>query len=407
MLRALKSKTNSSTGNKRARRKRLGVEALESRRLLAGDVTAEVVDGNLLIGGDRLPNLIELRAARDGIAAIEVVGLPGEDGEVTTINGEESFTAVGVTGDVVANMRRGDDLIYVHDVDLPGDLHARTGAGHDRVLVGGFPRDAGPLPAGEVDEALASADLVAPADGVDPVPIDPDETVAVDPVPILPRANVTIAGQARIDTGAGHDAVVMGSLEVYDNLTINTGRHGDVIRLGVNELPEPGDEIAIGDVAISDVVGTPGINLPLDVFGSLRINAGGGDDQAWLESVHVANNMRVQLGRGSDIFSYDWGWVSGRITVDGGAGDDIIALVHVSADTIQVRARGGDDGVGLIGVSARRINVHLGAGDDQMLVAGTSASTARFHGGGGTDSIELAGVNQFQRLRLLSFEIIS
>jgi hypothetical protein len=231
--------------------------------------------------------------------------------------------------------------------------------------------------------------------------------VAVDPVPILPRANVTIAGQARIVTGGGNDGIAMGSLEVYDNLTINTGSHDDVIRLGVNELPEPGDEIAIGDVAISDVVGTPGINLPLDVFGSLRINAGGGDDQAWLESVHVANNMRVQLGRGSDIFSYDWGWVSGRITVDGGAGDDIVALVHVSADTIQVRARGGDDGVGLIGVSARRINVHLGAGDDQMLVADTSASTARFHGGGGTDSIELAGVNQFQRLRLLNFEIIS
>ena len=128
MLRASRTKSSTTDRNKRIRRKRLGVEALESRRLLAGNVTADVVNGDLLIGGDQQSNLIELRPSQDGIAAIEVVGLAGEDGEVTTINGEASFTATGVTGDVVAAMRRGDDLIYVHDVDLPGDLNVRTGA---------------------------------------------------------------------------------------------------------------------------------------------------------------------------------------------------------------------------------------------------------------------------------------
>jgi hypothetical protein len=396
MLRTTKSKTNTNGKHKRVRRKRLGLETLESRRLLAGDVTAEVVDGNLLLRGDQLSNQIELRAAADGTAAIEIVGLPGEDGDLTTINGASSYVFDGVTGDISASMRGGDDVIYIHDLDLPGDLNVRTGRGNDRVLVGGLPRDAGPivapLPDEAVDEAFASADLVAPGE-------------PVDIVPILPRPNVTIAGQARIVTGAGNDAVVMGSLEVYDNMTINSGRHGDVIRLGINELQVPTDGELLGDIAF--VEDGPPINLPLDVFGSLRINTGGGDDQAWLESVHVAQNMRVNLGGGSDIFSYDWGGVAGRISVDGGSGDDLVALVHVAADTVRIRTRGGDDGVGLVGVNARRLNVHLGGGDDQMLLADTTASTARFHGGGGTDAFMLAGVNDISRLRLLSFEIIS
>lgn len=413
MLRAKHSTSRSnSKQSKRTRPRRIAIEPLESRRLLAGDVTAEVVDGNLLLRGDRLSNQVELRAAIDGSDAIEVIGLPSEDGDLTTINGAPSFTFTGVTGDIAANMRGGDDVVYIHDLDILGDLNVRTGRGNDRVLVGGLPRGGDmigrPLSDSAVDQAMVEGELVAPIEPVDPVPIDPVQPV--DPVPILPIANVTIAGRARIVTGAGNDGIAMGSLEVYGNLNIQTGRHADVVRLGVNELPVPTDgEVPLDDgvpAVIDGEVGPP-ITLPVDVYGSLRLNTGRGADQAWLESVHVAHNMSVNLGRGDDLFSYDWGSVGGRININAGRGDDLVALVHLTADTIRIRGGRGDDGVGLFDVAARRINTHLGRGNDQMIVSNTTASSARFHGGGGTDMLLYEGINHFGRLRELSFEILS
>jgi hypothetical protein len=339
--------------------------------------------------------------------------LTGEDGELTTINGQESVTVDGVSGDVVATLQDGDDTLYIHDVDLPGNLNVQSGRGNDTVLIGGLPRDLGPqplpepLPTDSVDEAFAviDGDLIATGDPIDPVPVDPTDPidpVPIDPVPILPRANVTIGGSARIVTGAGDDGVAMGSVEVLTNLSINSGSQNDVIRLGVNELPGPAD-----GVGVSIVDGDVGISLPLDVFGSMTINTGGGDDQAWLESVHVAQNLRANLGTGADLLSYDWGAVSGRIAVDAGAGDDIVALAHVVTDTIVIRTRGGNDGVGLAGVSTGQLNVHLGAGDDQMLIADTSAASARINGGTGIDSLDFQGINHLPSLRLRNFEIIT
>ncbi len=110
-----------STGNsKTERRKRLRLESLEARRLLAGNVGVDVVEGNLLIRGDRLSNGIEVRQLQDGSGAFVIRGLISEDGEVTTVNGEASVTVDGVTGNVQARMGAGDDVLYVHDADLPG-----------------------------------------------------------------------------------------------------------------------------------------------------------------------------------------------------------------------------------------------------------------------------------------------
>jgi hypothetical protein len=199
----------------------------------------------------------------------------------------------------------------------------------------------------------------------------------------------------------------MGSVKVGENLTIQSGRQKDVIRLGINELPVPTEEVAPTDIGIQIVDRVPGINLPLDVLGRMRVDTGGGDDEAWFESVHVSQNMHVNLGAGNDLLSYDWGAVSQRIVVDAGGGDDLVALVNVAANRIAVRARSGNDGVGVIGVATRQLNVQLGAGNDEMLVSDTSANSARFNGGSGIDSIDFQGVNYLPRLQLLSFEIIT
>jgi hypothetical protein len=377
-------------------RKRLRLESLESRRLLAGDVGVDVVDGNLLIRGDRLSNAIEIRQAQDGSGDFVIRGLETEDGVATTVNGEESARVDGVTGDVLAALQAGDDVIYIHDADLPRNLVVRTGSGADTVLVGGLPRGDAPvpepLPPEQIDAALTGGDV----DGV------PGEPTPVDPVPILPIPNVTIAGSARVTTSGGQDRIGMGSVDVGRNLVINTGRHDDFLTLGLNELPGP-----IDDAAVRVVDEIPGISLPLHVRGSMRLNTGRGADSAWLESVHVNHNLRANLGLGDDVFAFDWGAVAGHVEVHGTRGNDIIALAHLKAEQIAIRAGRGDDGVGLAEVKAGRIGVGMGSGNDQMRVANTAARVARFHGGGGTDSLEFQGENELHDLAIINFEVIS
>ncbi len=404
------AKNEAATASKNSRRNKLRMESLESRRLLAGDVSnvsVEVVDGNLVIRGDQASNQIEVYQVGDGTAAYVIRGLVGEDGVQTTVNGAERIAVDGVTGDVLASMNRGDDVIYIHDADLPGALKIRTGAGNDTVLIGGLPRDGTPIPGPlprDVIDAVFFADQVrevdvAPVDPTDPVPIDP---VPIDPVSILPIANVTIAGSASISTSLGQDRIGMGSVEVMRNLSISTGRQDDFLQLGLNELPGPTDgerPSVIGD--------GPTISLPLNVRGNLNLSTGRGADSAWLESVQVGRDMRAVLGAGDDVLSFDWGRIGGRLGVYGGSGDDLIGIAHLAADQIAIRTGRGADGVGLSSVRAGRIGVGLGAGNDRMRVANTTARVARFHGGSGTDSLEFQGENELHDLAILSFEVIS
>ncbi len=248
------------------------------------------------------------------------------------------------------------------------------------------------MPPEQIDAALADGDLDRIA----------GEPTSVDPVAISPISNVTIAGTARITTDGGQDRIGMGSVDVGRDLVINTGRHDDSLTLGLNELPRPLD-----DGAIRVVDDAAGISLPLNVNGSMRINTGSGADSAWLESIHVNQNLRANLGLGDDVFALDWGTVAGQVEVHGMRGNDIIALAHLKAQQVAIRAGRGDDGVRLAKVQASRIGVGLGSGNDQMRVVDTTARVARFHGGDGTDSLEFQGENELHDLAIINFEVIS
>src|SRR5262245_43598107 len=107
----------------------LAVERLEERRLLAGNVTASVVNGNLVVSGDSASNDVVIAQTPSGIV---VLGQPG-----TTINGGASFTAVGVTGDVRVTLGGGNDTLQAA-VAVPRDLTIDLGSGDDAVTFGGF-----------------------------------------------------------------------------------------------------------------------------------------------------------------------------------------------------------------------------------------------------------------------------
>lgn len=128
--------------------RRQELEKLESRHLLAGNVTAAVVDGSLLIDGDELGNELTLtqvwgpdlqEATSSDSVAYKVT--PSDD---TTINGGrpgEPVFVSGITEDIAMDLGGGNDLLEVYGVPggpVVANMRIRTAAGADAVTIGNF-----------------------------------------------------------------------------------------------------------------------------------------------------------------------------------------------------------------------------------------------------------------------------
>ncbi|MGI8980410.1 MAG: tandem-95 repeat protein, partial [Pirellulaceae bacterium] len=113
-----------------ARRRILGLEQLERREVLAGNVAATIRGGNLFLSGDNLANDISITRTAPNSVTIA--------GNGTTVNGQAAVTfnnfrrhlAVNLKGgnDNVSFANAADDLFRIH-----GNLTVHTGAGNDQV----------------------------------------------------------------------------------------------------------------------------------------------------------------------------------------------------------------------------------------------------------------------------------
>jgi len=119
---------------KRFATRRLGLESLEDRRVMAGNVIVSVNAGDLFIRGDNNANLISIVQVNTG--RYQVSGLPG-----TRINGGTSPVTTGlVTDDVTITMAGGNDRVTLGSstvgvtITLPDNLTVNMGAGVDRLV---------------------------------------------------------------------------------------------------------------------------------------------------------------------------------------------------------------------------------------------------------------------------------
>ncbi len=117
---------------RRARIVNRGFETLERRCCLAGNVTAALVGGDLVITGDAEANVISVVETEiDG----EFVILAESDagGVSTSLNGTGNGAAViaGVTRNIVIYMHGGADVVAVADIDHVGNLTIDAGSGDD------------------------------------------------------------------------------------------------------------------------------------------------------------------------------------------------------------------------------------------------------------------------------------
>jgi hypothetical protein len=116
--------------------RRCAFESLEDRQMLAGDVTAKISGGKLVIKGDSLANGITI-AAGSTAGTVVVTGVTA-GGSATTVNsGTTAVTLSGFTGGLKLDMKGGDDSVTITGLTVTGDAKLEGGRGNDTFDVSG------------------------------------------------------------------------------------------------------------------------------------------------------------------------------------------------------------------------------------------------------------------------------
>ena len=115
--------------------RRLQVESLENRELMAGNVSVSVQNGNLYITGDAARNHVEVRQSSPGVFRVNGVTIGGA---ATKINNATNgvFTTSAVRGNVVISLGGGDDQLNFGTgdnrvINVPNNLSIDMGSGSD------------------------------------------------------------------------------------------------------------------------------------------------------------------------------------------------------------------------------------------------------------------------------------
>jgi hypothetical protein len=413
--------------------RRLSLQRLEPRYALAGDVTAIIADGDLLVRGDSANNDIYIDLEANGDISIDtILG--------TTVNGSSSFPIIlsGFTGDINIELLAGNDTVvinqdYVSDDGLPGSVFANLGSGDDHFDMLGSNGGAGIF--GPMD--VAGSVIVYGRDGDDHLTLngmqmdgdvlfyggDGDDDVFID-------GHFTadgIVGQMLLDMSTGDDTILvrstpMGSLHIRDPIGVTTGSQ---VRLeGLTVANEIEMFLSIQD----DNVEVRGLGDDLRAE-EVAIHTGNGDDQIEIEDLNIGS-LSLFTGEGNEGGGF-YGITltnvnaTGLVQVDTGGGDNHVLLVAVNASKLSVSGGVGHDGVivqdcsaldaifsgfddgDVIGIHGTSIGhdlyVFLGGGDDLLVMSSTHVGgTAWLDGGGGTNTFLSLGGNSLPHLTRLS-----
>lgn len=296
-----------------------GVETLEGRELMAGNVNVALSSGNLTITGDAQANGVEVRQISTNKFA--VVGLkqgPATSGSInTTINGAGFKIFSGVTGNVTFNMNGGNDQVHISD-----------GKG-----------------------------LFASQPGL-PTTFQP----------------VTFAKNVTVNLGDGADTYVADEMTVNGKLKIDGGNGAttDVIKL---------DEVlakAIGSSSQALEIDSNGGNDDIDILfsefrGLVDIDLGTENDTLDLQFVDVVNSadLVIRGQNGNDTIRLLAVEVADDLLIDAGNGDDLVAAVEVTAqDEIDILMGFGTDKLQIFSLIAADADLDGGPGTDTLEDAG-------------------------------------
>ncbi len=344
-------------------RRPLAVESLEARWLMAGNVTAEVVGGDLRVTGDNLSNgLVISGTGVAGQVLIEGQFDFSNDATDTTINGSDGELLFGgITGNIIINLNGGDDALDMVNVAVPRDLIITTGDGFDEIYLGQY--------------ALLTPDF--------------------DPTTV---GSLGVNGVLSIDTGAQDDYITLGRVFGGADWSIRTGSGDDVLFV----YSASGDVIDVSTGSEVDLVNV----AYLTAHGNLRIDTGLQDDTISVITTLTKQNAQFISGDGSDTVALDANQYNGNVLVDTGAGNDWVLVARsIVAEEATILTSSGNDTL-IVGKYFGFIDDEYENGEDGeegeitssdngsydepvLLVGGNVAKTLRVDMGAGTDSADI------------------
>jgi len=347
----------------RHRSKRLFVESLENRCLLAGNVSVSVSGIDLNITGDNFANTISVESF--GAGQVQVRGFG------TSINGSPNAIKIfNVSGSINIHMNAGADVVRVTNLVIRDNLNADLGPGSNELLLGqsaagdnvpfaGTP--SGPL---YVQDNLSvvgniAADRVFQSHlhvgGTGTVSLgDGDDTIQLDR-PAGSTANVEYGGLFQVFGGAGTDSLSINGLVVDDNMVVTDGS-------------------GAASISITN----------MDVHGSLTITTANVGDSIGMQNTNVRNTLTVNSQGGYDSLTISA--IADRLVINSDAGNDDVHVSSANVNVLTAVLGTGDDQLDLLSDTTNKIFAYGSDGNDLFLVRNTRAIDAFFNGDAGDDT---------------------
>ena len=331
---------------------RVSFESLEGRWLMAGDVTATVVDGNLFIVGDDFHNRISITdGANPG--EVTVTGFDDGNGDPTDVEGTPNgaVTRTGVTGNIVVTMKGGHDVVSVYDLNAARNLTINLADGNDGVYLGATGVDG----TGTVPAALATA-------------------AASLPTGLLGSGPVNVGRHLLLNTGPGDDLASLSETTVAEEAAVNTGVGDYQVFAGVASV-----QSAPRALQVTIVGGTKAKDL--------AINTGWGADHVRAYGLDVSRALGVTDLGGVTEIDLEAIAVNHAIIGTRGDGGDNVAIRDMHALNVAILT-GGDnaDTVTIEDSTFKRLEVLLFGGDDKLSIGNTEITTQAFFDGGAGDN---------------------
>jgi hypothetical protein len=344
-------------------------EPLESRQMMAGNLTASLSNGTLFINEHNFSRgqdqAVEVR--QNFLAGrITVAGKQTADGTTTLINGKSSVTFISRPKNIVVGLGAGhdkiemfnaratniqilaeapgnpppqtkdDDIVTLSNVKTMGVLDIRTGLGRDNVTV--------------------TNSTIGDNSGVDDLKITTGVTTAVSESDrdVVILNGVVTNSATQITTGASSDLVSILRSKLgndrFDFLSIKTGTGTDSVAIapgadglfqevGGNVVIQTFDNAAENDsdsvklqqlVAESVVVSLgDGLNDRLDMLAvtalkTIHVDGGAGTDTVKMTEVEALDTLFALMGEGNDFLEQTFVRARNAMTLDGGGGFDTL-----------------------------------------------------------------------------------
>ena len=211
------------------------LEQLESRQMMAGDVTVSVVGGILYINGDSADNSISISAT----ANTDEFTISSNDGGDTTINGGAGpVTLGGATVGVDITLSDGNDRLEFDTTNRP--IHI----------------------SGELDIALGTSSFQG------------------NSIDVVGGNGITIAGNVHVRSDGDSESLTFENVQISGGLEIDLGPNANIDARG--QVRFEGGSIG-GDVRV-DTYGEYQVDLLTDILGNVHLEAGTSGDQYRIES---------------------------------------------------------------------------------------------------------------------------